>query len=78
MTLKFAKKLPTLSIHYKAIPDPEPTIPEGLLPDTGNPNITNSVGYQAKQTQHVFIRNWYKTQLRCCAEAWVQTKPYST
>ena len=33
MTLKFAKKLPTLGIHYKAIPDPEPTLPEGLLPD---------------------------------------------
>ena len=37
MTLKFAKKLPTLGIHYKAIPDPEPTLPEGLLPDLPDP-----------------------------------------
>ena len=32
MTLKFAKKLPTLGIHYKAIPDPEPTLPESYYP----------------------------------------------
>ena len=31
MALKFAKKLPTLGIHEKAIPDPEPTILKGLL-----------------------------------------------
>ena len=31
MALKFAKKLPTLGIHDKAIPDPEPTILKGLL-----------------------------------------------
>ena len=37
MTLKFAKKLPTLGIHHKAIPDPEPTLPEGVLPDLPDP-----------------------------------------
>ena len=31
MALKFAKMLPTLGIHDKAIPDPEPTILKGLL-----------------------------------------------
>lgn len=33
MTLEFAKKLLTRGNHYKAIPDPESTLPEGLLPD---------------------------------------------
>ena len=33
MTLKFAIKLPTRGNHYKAIPDPELILPEGLLPD---------------------------------------------
>ena len=28
MTLKFAKILTTLGVHYKAIPNPEPTLPE--------------------------------------------------
>ena len=37
MTVKFAKKLPTLGIRYKAIPDLEPTIPKGLLPYLPNP-----------------------------------------
>ena len=37
MTLKFGKKLPTLGIHYKAIPDLESTLPEGLLPDLLDP-----------------------------------------
>ena len=37
MTLKFAKKLPTFGIHHKAIPDPEPTLPKGLLPDLPDP-----------------------------------------
>ena len=33
MILKIAKKVPALAIHYQAIPDPEPALPEGLLPD---------------------------------------------
>ena len=33
MNWKFAKKLPTLGIHYEPIPGPEPTLPEGLLPN---------------------------------------------
>ena len=33
MTLEFTKKLPTRGNHYKAILDPELTLPEGLLPD---------------------------------------------
>ena len=33
VTWNFAKKLPTLGTHYKAMPDPELTLPEGLLPD---------------------------------------------
>ena len=37
MALKVAKKLPTLGIHYKAIPNPEPTLHEGLLPDLPDP-----------------------------------------
>ena len=37
VTWNFAKKLPTLGTHYKAIPDPEPTLPEGLLPDLPDP-----------------------------------------
>ena len=42
MTSKFAKKMPTLGKHYKAIPDPELTLPKGLLPDladSGNKHI---------------------------------------
>ena len=35
ITLNFPKKLPTLGIHYKAIPDP--TLPDSLLPDLPNP-----------------------------------------
>ena len=35
-TSNFAKKLPTLGMHYKAIPDPEPSL-EGLLPDLPDP-----------------------------------------
>ena len=30
MTWNFIKKLPTLGMHYKAIPDPKLTLPEGL------------------------------------------------
>ena len=30
MTWNFAKKLPTLRMHRKAIPDPEPSLPEDL------------------------------------------------
>ena len=26
--MEFANKLPTLGMHYKAIPDPEPTLPK--------------------------------------------------
>ena len=37
MTLWFAKKLPTLGIRYKAIPDPEPNLRKGLLPDLPDP-----------------------------------------
>ena len=37
MTLKFAKKLSTLAICYKAIPDLELTLSEGLLPDLPDP-----------------------------------------
>ena len=37
VTWNFAKKLPTLGTHYKATPDPEPTVPEGLLPDLPDP-----------------------------------------
>ena len=37
MTVKFAKNLPTLGIHYKAISVLELTLPEGLLPDLPNP-----------------------------------------
>ena len=37
MTPNFTKKLPTLGIRYKAIPDPEPTLPEGLLPNLPDP-----------------------------------------
>ena len=33
----FAKKLPTLGMQYKAIHDPEPIQPEGLLPDLTDP-----------------------------------------
>ena len=33
MTFKYAKKLSTLAICYKAIPDPKPTLPKGLLLD---------------------------------------------
>ena len=33
MTWIFAKKLLTLGMHYEAIPDPELTLPKGLLPD---------------------------------------------
>ena len=39
ITLRFAKKLPTLKIHHKAKPDPEPTLPEGLLPDLPDPSL---------------------------------------
>ena len=39
MTQEFGKKLPTLGIHYKAIPDLEPTLPEGLLPDLPDPTL---------------------------------------
>ena len=39
MTLKFDKKLPTIGIHYKAIPDPESTLPKGLLPNLHDPNL---------------------------------------
>ena len=48
MTLKFAKKLPTLGIHYKAIPDPEPTLPEGLLPDL--PDLTRGIDTSVVKT----------------------------
>ena len=37
MTLKFAKKLPTLGMHYNAKPDSEPTLPEDQLPDLPDP-----------------------------------------
>ena len=37
MIIKFAKKLPTLGTHKKAIHNPEPTLPEGLLPDLLDP-----------------------------------------
>ena len=37
MTLRFAKKLPTLGIRYKAIPDLEPTLSKGLLPELPDP-----------------------------------------
>ena len=37
MTLKFAKELPTVDIRYKAITNPEPTLPEGLSPDLLDP-----------------------------------------
>ena len=36
-TWNFVKKLPTLGTHDKTIPDPEPTLPEGLLPDLPDP-----------------------------------------
>ena len=38
MTWNFAKELPTLSMHWKVIPELEPTLPEGLLPDADIPN----------------------------------------
>ena len=37
ITLDFAKKLPAPCTHYKGIPDLEPTLPEGLLPDLPEP-----------------------------------------
>ena len=43
MTLKFAKRLPTLGVHYNAIPDPEPTLPGPL--DSRNRQITTSQIY---------------------------------
>mgnify|MGYP001796681442 CR=1 FL=1 len=35
MTLKFAKKLSTFAICYKAIPEPEPTLPDLPNPTRG-------------------------------------------
>ena len=37
MTWKLANKLPTLSMHYKTMPDPKITLPEGLLPNLSGP-----------------------------------------
>ena len=37
ITTIFLNKLTTLAICYQAIPDLEPTLPEGLLPDLPNP-----------------------------------------
>ena len=39
MTWNFAKELPTLSMHWKVIPELERTLPEGLLPDADIPNL---------------------------------------
>ena len=36
MTLNFAKQLPTLGIHYEAIPDPELTHPRAELGPSHN------------------------------------------
>ena len=38
VTWFFDKKLPTPGTHYKAIPDPEPTLPESLLPNLADSN----------------------------------------
>ena len=35
MTLKFARRLPTLRVHYNAIPDMEPTLPRSHYPAWG-------------------------------------------
>ena len=43
MTMKFAKKLPSLCIHNKAIPKSKPTLPEGLLPDQPDPRNRHNI-----------------------------------
>ena len=58
MTLK-SKKLPTLGVHYNAIPDPEPT-----LPDPRNRNITTSQIYDKPIITNSITINIYHSQLQ--------------
>ena len=59
MILKFAKELFTLGIFYKVLPDPESTLPEGLLPDLLNPtrgidtSLTNIIPLKTMPEQSI-------------------------
>ena len=54
MTLSFEKKLPTLGIHYKVIPDLELTLPKGLLPDLPAP----TQGMDTSLAHAVELNSW--------------------
>ena len=63
MTSKFAKTLPTFGINYEMIPDPEPILPEGLLPThqtQGNRHInTHQADFCPSQSLPILLYHHY-------------------
>ena len=69
-TLMFAKKLPTLGICCKAIPDPEPTLPEGLLPDLPDPTRGIDTSIFCTEFGPGWIKMFYNSKCRSIIASW--------